>query len=141
MWSAQHGGLSAETQVNGTCLPESTRNTHNIQQSCGYYQYAETGVLNGNLNVLIRDVQMTEQGTTSVSQDPSDSQLMEDMVEPQGLEWNQLKCERHSRTSDQLFKSLSHMYNVLTQLLTLRCIVSTVHCSELKTIQTFMTNS
>lgn len=69
--------------------------------------------------MLIRDVQMTKEGTTSITQDPSDSQLMEDMVEPQGLEWNQLKCERHARTSDQLFKSLSHMYNVLTQLLTL----------------------
>ncbi len=38
---------------------------------------------------------MTKQGTTSISQDPSDSQLMEGMVEPQGLQWNQLKRERH----------------------------------------------
>lgn len=74
---------------------------------------------------------MTKQGTTSVSQDPSESQLMEDMVEPQGLEWNQLKCERHARTSDQLFKSLSHMYNVLTAF---NSLMYGVHYSGLKTV-------
>lgn len=57
---------------------------------------------NDNLNVLMTDVQLTDEGTTSVSHDPSESQLMEDMVEPQGLEWNQLKYERHTwRSSEQ----------------------------------------